>query len=275
MNKLQRIYIPTLGRVDKQITYSNMPDWVKDITYFVIQPHEEEIFRKTYPNSNIKVLPLKIKGIARTREWIINDGGDACYAVFDDDIKFTKRNVDRKTLKKNSDKSNEAFTEEHWKEMFTRIGEWFDEGVGLGGCFAKGSPPKEEDEKQFGKFIQVHFINGSKIFREELDWSLKWGEDIHFVLQILKRGVKTRLSDIYLVDSEEYYSDGGCMEEGRTVDKDIECLKELELIYPHIFSIVWNKHYTLNKIFKLPKIKVEWRRAYNPYYGRVVTNEWF
>jgi hypothetical protein len=73
MNKLQRIYIPTLGRVDKQVTYSNMPDWVKDITYFVIQPHEEEIFRKTYPNSNIKVLPLKIKGIARTREWIINE----------------------------------------------------------------------------------------------------------------------------------------------------------------------------------------------------------
>jgi hypothetical protein len=65
------------------------------------------------------------------------------------------------------------------------------------------------------------------------------------------------------------------MEEGRTVDKDIECLKELELIYPHIFSIVWNKHYTLNKIFKLPKIKVEWKRAYNPYYGRVANHQWF
>ena len=103
---LQRIYIPTLGRVSKQITYDNMPTWVQDITYFVIQPHEEEVFRITYQNSNIKVLPKEIKGIARTREWIINDGGDTCYGVFDDDIKFVKRNINRKTLKKNSDKSN-------------------------------------------------------------------------------------------------------------------------------------------------------------------------
>ena len=103
---------------------------------------------------------------------------------------------------------------------------------------------------------------------------MKWGEDIHFILQLLKRGVKTRLSDIYLVDSDEYYSEGGCMEEGRTVDKDIECLKELEILYPNIFSIVWNKHYTLNKIYKLPKIKVKWKKAYNRYYGKFENKYW-
>ena len=271
---LQRIYIPTLGRVSKQITYDNMPTWVQDITYFVIQPHEEEVFRITYPNSNIKVLPKEIKGIARTREWIINDGGDTCYGVFDDDIKFVKRNINRKTIKKNSDKSNEPFTDNHWVEMFDTISKWFDEGVWLGGCFAKGSPPKDRDELQFGKFIQVHFINGSKIWREELDWSLQCGEDIHFILQLLQKGVITRLSDIYLVESDEYYSEGGCMEEGRTVDKDIECLKELEILYPNIFSIVWDKHYTLNKIYKLPKIKVKWKKAYNPYYGKFEEKYW-
>ena len=274
MYNLQKIYIPTLGRIDKQITYDAMPDWVKDITYIVIQPQEEAQFRERYPNSNLKVLPQEIKGIARTREWIINDGGDDCYAVLDDDIRFVKRNVDRVTLKKNAEKSNEEFTDEHWKEMFNRISEWFEEGVGLGGCYSKGSPPKETDEKQFGKFIQAHFINGSKIWREELDWSLQWGEDIYFVLQVLNRGVKTRLSDVYLIDSEEYYAEGGCMSEGRTTDKDIECLKELERMYPTIFSIRWNEEYTLNKIYKVPKVKVQWRRAYNPYYGRVVNTFW-
>ena len=51
------IYIPTLGRVDNQMTYDNMPDWVQKNTYFVIQPKEESSFKENWPDSNILVLP--------------------------------------------------------------------------------------------------------------------------------------------------------------------------------------------------------------------------
>ena len=112
MKKLNRIYIPTLGRVDKQITYENMPQFVKDITWFVVQPHEEKLFIEKYPKGQIKVLPENVKGIAKTRKWIMDDGENDCYAMFDDDITFWRRNVDRKSLKKNAEKSNTPFTEQ-------------------------------------------------------------------------------------------------------------------------------------------------------------------
>ena len=47
-----KIYIPTLGRVDKQITYSNLPDFLKKKTILVIQPKEKNL----YGNKKILVL---------------------------------------------------------------------------------------------------------------------------------------------------------------------------------------------------------------------------
>jgi hypothetical protein len=273
-NKLQRIYIPTLGRVDKQVTYSNMPDWVKDITYFVIQPHEEEIFRKTYPNSNIKVLPLKIKGIARTREWIINDGGDDLYGMIDDDVTFWKRNVDRDTLKKNSDKSNEQLSSDDWKEMIEWIEGIVDTKWTIAGNKTKGLPPSPKEYSDFGKLVAVYWINGSKLRREELKWDIEYGEDIHFLLQVVSMGSKFGISDKWLHESEGQYSEGGCQQQGRTMDKEELCVKEISLRYPNVITIS-DEVIELRDGVLWRKQKIDWRRAYNPYYGRVVTHQWF
>lgn len=274
---LQTIYIPTLGRVNSQITYDNMPEFIKEMTYLVIQPHEEEIFRKLYPTAKLKVLPNEIKGIATTRKWIVNDAGDLCYAMFDDDLKFIKRNINRQTRKKNKDKSSEPFTDAIWREMIEKVNEWFEDGVGVGGFNYSGPPPKDTDEFQFGNFAQVYFINGSKIYRNELDWSIPWLEDTHFVLQCLKRGVKTRISDVYLHKCEKYWAEGGCKLEGRTVDKEIECYRMLERAHPHIFTIRWQETRTPvgQPSIILPKFSIKWKRAYNPNYVSEHINSFF
>ena len=40
---IDRIYIPTLGRVDKQITWESLPDFLKEITVLVVQPKEKDL----------------------------------------------------------------------------------------------------------------------------------------------------------------------------------------------------------------------------------------
>ena len=41
---IEYIYIPTLGRSDKQVTYNSLPDEWKEKTILVVQKHEEEIY---------------------------------------------------------------------------------------------------------------------------------------------------------------------------------------------------------------------------------------
>lgn len=265
--KLSRIYIPTLGRVEKQTTYNGMPRWVQRMTYLVIQPHEEEAFRKKYPDANLLVLEDHIKGIAATRHWICERAGNSCYGVMDDDLTFWKRNIDRVTRKKTAPLSNEPFAEETWIEFFDTANRWFREGVGLGGCYQKGQIPKETEEKRFGKFTQCFFINGSLIDRKNLDWSLKWGEDIHFVLQCLRMGVETRISDKYLLRAPEFWSEGGCSQEGRTLDKDIECMKWLQNYWGEDIIKIVEKRYAPSGRYGQQTVgmKIRWMKVYNKY----------
>jgi hypothetical protein len=44
MKELKSIIIPTLGRINRQITYERMPQKYKDIVTFVVQPQETKDF---------------------------------------------------------------------------------------------------------------------------------------------------------------------------------------------------------------------------------------
>ena len=273
MNKLQRIYIPTLGRVNKQITYDAMPDWVKDMTYIVIQPQEEAQFRERYPNSNIKVLPAYIKGICATRDWLIKDGGDDCYGMIDDDITFWKRNVDRTTGKKNADKSNEEFTDTDWKEMIQWVEDKWNEGYAISGNRAKGLPPNPKDDMKFGKLVQVFWIDGSKIHRDNIVWEIPFVEDVHFILQVLSMGGKTIVSDKYLFECDDYGNEGGCQMTGRTAQINLDNMNYLASLYPHIIKMK-NEFLQLNDDLTYQKHTIQFKKAYNPYYGRVMNTFW-
>jgi len=69
---IEHIIIPTLGRMDKQVTYNNLPKKYQDKVTFVVQAHEFEEMRERYGSAVIG-LPDNISRIAPTREWIFNN----------------------------------------------------------------------------------------------------------------------------------------------------------------------------------------------------------
>ena len=81
-----RLYIPTLGRSDKQITFDNLPKFLQDKTTLVVQPHEEHLYNG-YP---ILVLPEDWIGISRTRKIIMEHADDSLFGMLDDDIELRK-----------------------------------------------------------------------------------------------------------------------------------------------------------------------------------------
>ncbi len=63
---IEKIYIPTLGRVDKQTTWENLPPFLKDITVLVVQPKEKDL----HGDKSILVLPENNMGICKTRKFL-------------------------------------------------------------------------------------------------------------------------------------------------------------------------------------------------------------
>ena len=260
---LQSIYIPTLGRLDKQITWNGLPDKWKSITHLVVRSHEFEDAKKICPQAIC--LPDTIRNLAQTRQWIIQYAGSSRYGMFDDDITFLRRHCDRKTLKKNFDKSKTIFTDDDFDDMLGNvIPRWFGDNVVVGGIHPKGKPPADTDELNFSRITGIFFINGA-LLPPNLDWSVDHAEDIHFVLQVLKSGGKTRCSDVFL-QSSVYWSEGGCHMAGRTAEADKQSLQRLVELHSDVVQFgdtyIVNTGVFKNTPFENRRVKVQWKRAF-------------
>ena len=55
-----KIVIPTLGRMDNQITYNNLPQKWKNQTIFVVQQQEGDAMQERYPNNEVIVLFVEL-----------------------------------------------------------------------------------------------------------------------------------------------------------------------------------------------------------------------
>jgi hypothetical protein len=100
------IVIPTLGRAAvalqhtlRQLIAANLP------VTLVVQPQEYELYNKMisrvpeWSRVRIEHMPARVKGIAATRDWIINDMyyGDHKVLMLDDDLHFAVRREDDRT----------------------------------------------------------------------------------------------------------------------------------------------------------------------------------
>ena len=91
---MEKIFIPTVNRVNQQITYNSLPAELKKKVVFVVQSWEREQYN--YPNEYL-VLPPEVNlsdyyCISKTRKIIYKAGQNFKYAVLDDDLAFKRRN---------------------------------------------------------------------------------------------------------------------------------------------------------------------------------------
>ena len=74
---MDKIYIPTLGRHDNQITYNALPDKWKKLVIMVVQKKEEHLYEY---DCEYLVVDNDI-GIAKTRDIIHRHGGISKYFI--------------------------------------------------------------------------------------------------------------------------------------------------------------------------------------------------
>lgn len=86
------IYIPTLGRPQRQITFNTLPRRFQRRVMFVVRREEEPEMIKRYGHLCRGVLVQEGKGVAAARQTAFdNDDGFDCLAFLDDDLRFSVR----------------------------------------------------------------------------------------------------------------------------------------------------------------------------------------
>ena len=224
------IVIPTLNRLDKQITLSNIPDTYRMSTTLVVQPHEAEETRKVH--EKVWVLSGDNIGMSNTikeitYEWSINRGSK--FWIMDDDLTFMYNDLENEKWKKHKLESKE------FSLMIGETEEWIADGIlhgGIGTTWEPPSPAKYPYNTNC-RIMTNKFYNGLVLAEHwnDIDWTGCCGaEDFYVNLQLLTKGFENRVWFKYVVSPADTNAPGGC-----STYRDIEyhntAMKELKNKY--------------------------------------------
>lgn len=231
---IENIVIPTLGRIQKQITYNALHEKYRDRVTFIVQPHEYEEMNELY-YGKVLALPENIKRIAATREWIFNKFKDTRHAVFDDDLDFI---VKEPNTGEGSKWLSRKFTEQDFDDAFKLIESWMDEGISVGAFLPAWVIPdvNQWPIRENQRMMTNWFFDGPKI-PKDLEWCrVEAAEDFDVNLQLLTRGFKNRISAKYMVTCSETNAEGGCST-WRTLEVHNEAQRKLAELWPNFVKV--------------------------------------
>jgi hypothetical protein len=269
---MDRLFIPTVNRVDNQITLSQIPKSYKNKVTLVVQQWERQKYNY---DVDYLVLPKNVNTddylcLAKTRKIIYEEAKKLKYGVLDDDLTFARRNQKRFGLPSNMEKTSRICNEEDMNEMLNLYSSWLDHKdiTFTGGCRFSLIPSTKEYHDNGPVFSQL-FLNGPDFADRLHDFPLtevRYNEDVLFLLSLLARGYGSRISQTFgfhnaslkgkLTDTvwaDTKYED---------VWKDVTKIQNL---YPDFVKVPLDKNGNRIKggFRNYGKMQVYWKKCYN------------
>lgn len=248
---IERIYIPTYGRLNKQETYDNLPEKWQQRSLLVVAEEEAEGFKELgYPYI---IAPCQGPGpegantldygLSPVRKWIAKHAGNIKFGVLDDDIGdivYTARPSERHLHKFSNTQINNNRLEEgyehHFEVMMDMLDKWLDEVV-ICALEVTWNPPRENDYSECWRQTVNHFYNGATFPTDKIDFtSLKCAQDYYILLQCLTMGYPNRVSFRYRIRPSVTQTKGGC-EVYRTLDVHNNSMIQLRDAFPDFVNL--------------------------------------
>jgi hypothetical protein len=272
---IEKIFIPTVKRINNQITYNNLPNSLKKIVTFVVQYWE----RKEYNyDCEYLVLPNKDKYhysnyycISNTRKFIYEYASNMKYAILDDDIEFQRRNLKYFNKDSNMEKSKRKCTDEDIIEMFNMFDNWLNlKNISVCGCSLIENPPSKNIYNDNKSISSAFWIDGKKIknILSKLDLtSVGISEDICFILNLLCHGYGTRASNEFVLSNISASKKNMKSLIWDNIKKE-QVLKDqihLSKLFPNIYNILYDKNDNMMQTGyrNINKTRIMWSKAYN------------
>jgi len=247
---IDRIYIPTVNRVNNQITFNNLPVNLQKKVILVVQEWERDQYQYDCeylvlpPEINVKTEYL---ALAKTRKIIIQHGRNHKFAMLDDDLLFYRRNSKYWSDDSNMEKSKKRFTNQDFSDMLKYFCESLDTGdIAVCGCSNINNFPAKKQKSINTVIAAAFFINGPKIDRIIDDLHIdkvKIGEDVLFNLNLLTKGYGNLLSNEFCLlsdsDKKTVKSD---IWDNQLQEDTLRDYKMIESLYGDFFMVHNNKY---------------------------------
>lgn len=245
------IFIPTYGRSDKQITYNNLSEEIRNKVVLVIHPSEE----KLYEGYNYLVCPSD--EISKKRAWIIRNCKTKFLVMLDDDLKFCRRKSEDDWKLKYIDKTNEV------TEMFENILFVLRNGYHHVGISARmGNNRIKDSLVENTRMFGVLAYNVKTILKEVELERVKFHEDFDITLQLLYKGYKNLVFYNFAKDDATgYNSEGGC-----SIERNLERHNESVIHFNELHKGFTNIRRLNNKgggeLSERLELTVYWKKSY-------------
>ena len=268
---IEKIFIPTVCRADRQITYNCLPKELQSKVVFVVQEWERDQYEY---DAEYLVLPKEItldskNPLSNTRRLIYDAGKNIQYCMFDDDLTFVRRNTKYWTGNSNMEKSIRKCNEDDVREMFDVMQNWLDDGFTVCGCGSRSTPPNTKQYNDNSSVCGTYWFNGTH-FANDLDdmhlTKVRTAEDDLLLLGLLTRGYTSRRSGEFLFDNQSVASvkEKSAIWDNLAFDRVHSDHKFIESLYPKYFKILYdeNSKRVPGGYRNFGKRSIRWNQAY-------------
>ena len=246
------VYIPTYGRVHRQETLAAFPDEWAARTALVCRPEEAEALS----GRGAEVLVAPVKGIAPTRQWILEQHEGDRLLMFDDDLKFARRRQDDPT-------------------KFTRLGpgepligimldillealDW----APVVGLASRGGANRETSEWRMNQRIwDVMGLRVDIARQNGFHYRKPLMEDFDLHLQFLTHGYPSAMLNSFTKDDYGSNAPGGCSTY-RDATMQAAAAIDLVLDWPEFVALRQTKNDWGNGMEQRWDVRVQWAKAF-------------
>lgn len=253
-----QIFIPTYGRSQRQVTYTNLPPTVQKRTTLVVQHREMNL----YPGYKIAVLPPAIQTIAETRQWIVfkhfpKVATSEKLLMLDDDLVFATRRKD------DPNKFVDAAPADI-QTMIRSIEHHLDEYALVGVLGREGANRNHEDlvcarmMRVLGYYVPTLVKNKISFTRQGATFTM---EDFDVTLQLLRAGYSNRVLAAWCQNQGSSNDSGGCSAY-RTLEVHNHNAELLAKAHPEFVKPVQKTTKTAWGGVTRTDVQVQWKKAY-------------
>lgn len=254
------IYIPTMGRVNQQITLDDlaMSDKLLSITKLVVRDFEFDDYDFAHSDrAEIIALPSDIEDIGQTRQWIVENCPTDYLIMLDDDLRFYKRLPESVSLR---------YTDgEQLEQMFVEMLDWMEfDDIPITGISARQGNNRVEG--RYSEVTRQMFAHGVSV-KQFNEIGLRYDnlplmEDFHMLLSLFTSGYKNRIFYEYCCGQPESNAEGGCSTY-RTGEAQKEAAQGLEFDFPEFVTVVIKKPKTGWKgMEERHDVRIQWKKAF-------------
>lgn len=216
--------IPSKGRAGRVKT----ADILKSCVIYCPE-NEVKFYKKSNPTQNIVGVPEDVKGITKTRNWILKNCNDKRVVMVDDDVKrhgWVKMGIAKSHYKK--------MIESDWVIVCNQLFDCVDDiGWKIWGVATQSAPRSVYPYKPFltRSYITASFMgivnDGSMLFDESFDVK----EDYEIGLRHIKEYGGVLCARHCFWENSHWGDEGGC-KDYRTGIIELNCIKKLIKLYP-------------------------------------------